>query len=297
MPGPTVVAVVVTYKPDRDDLFALLDALAGQVASTAIVDNGSGEDAVAMILGRARAGETLLPLDRNFGIAHAQNRGIEWARKQAADYVILFDQDSVPEPDMVAKLVASAQARRAAGEIVAAIGPTFVDERLGKSSVFSRTRLASDGAAPGSNLVEVDHVIASGCLMPVAALDIVGAMREDLFIDYVDIEWCLRARHHGLRSYGALDARMVHQFGSPMKVFGIPFSAHSPMRNYYLFRNSIWLWRQGWVPLRWKLERGGKLVLRLGFNLVFARPLGAQWRMIGRGLRHGLTGRMGRGHD
>ena len=44
----------------------------------------------------------------------------------------------------------------------------------------------------------------------------------------------------------------------------------------------------------WNLPR---LMLRLGFNALFARPHREQWRMMARGLADGVMGRMGRGHD
>jgi hypothetical protein len=39
------------------------------------------------------------------------------------------------------------------------------------------------------------------------------------------------------------------------------------------------------------------LLLRPGFNTVFARPRRQQWSMMIRGLADGLAGRMGKGHE
>ncbi len=37
--------------------------------------------------------------------------------------------------------------------------------------------------------VEADFLIASGCLTPIESFDAIGLLNDDMFIDYVDIEW------------------------------------------------------------------------------------------------------------
>jgi rhamnosyltransferase len=41
-------------------------------------------------------------------------------------------------------------------------------------------------------------------------LDVVGGMNDSLFIDYVDIEWCLRAKNLGYEILGCYRALMNH---------------------------------------------------------------------------------------
>ncbi len=290
---PRVLAIVVTYNPELSRLTSLLDSLIGQVDATIVVDNGSKSDVGAFLADRHLTAEHYVGLAFNQGIAAAHNCGIAFARERGFRYVILFDHDSVANPGMIGLLVQAAEARSARGELVAAIGPNLFDERLGRGTHFERARRAE----PEDGLVRVDHVISSGCLIPIAALDRVGDMRSELFIDYVDTEWCLRAGARGLHCYGSVHAKMSHEFGEPMYVFGHAFAAHTPMRHYYLFRNSIWLWRQKWVPIHWRCSAGLRTILRLGFSIVFAKPHMAQWKMMWRGLRDGIHGRQGMGHE
>ena len=37
-------------------------------------------------------------------------------------------------------------------------------------------------------------LISSGCLIPLSAIDTIGEMDEELFIDHVDTDWFLRAK-------------------------------------------------------------------------------------------------------
>lgn len=294
-----VFAVVISFRPDQDTLNLLLQSLMSQVDGVVVVDNGSSESALAWLAAfRSTIPFTVIPLHDNKGIAAAQNIGIEHARKQGADYVILFDHDSHPAPDMVAKLRAVAEAKAAAGVAVAAVGPRYLDERHDNPPPFIQVvglRLKRQPCTCGDSVVDVNYLIASGCLMPMRALDVVGNMQESLFIDYVDIEWGLRARSKGFFSFGACGARMAHDLGDePFEFFGNKFPHHSALRHYYHFRNAVWMYRQSWLPAHWKFADGWRLFLKYGFYTLFAKPRHQHWWMMTKGVWHGLTGRMGR---
>jgi rhamnosyltransferase len=120
-----------------------------------------------------------------------------------------MDDDSLPAPDMVPRLLAALAAHPQA----AAVGACHVDPRreTGRTpfSVVAGGRLRWLECSDLRQVWEVDHVIASGCLIPATALQAVGWMREDFFIDWVDTEWCLRARDRGYRIYGVCAALLV----------------------------------------------------------------------------------------
>ena len=48
-----------------------------------------------------------------------------------------------------------------------------------------------------------DYIISSGTLIHVDAFKAVGLMMEELFIDYVDLEWGLRAKKMGYHCFVA----------------------------------------------------------------------------------------------
>lgn len=285
--------MIVTYDPSLVRLEQVLRSITRDCELVVIVDNGSPPHVVEAIKGKIWENQILITLEHNLGIAAAQNIGMDVARRMGAYRVLLLDQDSVPSAGMVRTLASHLDILLFQGIKVAAIGPSLVDSRWD-----SRNRLKPHGRSSINNtLLEVDHVIASGALVPLAAIDAVGKMRDELFIDYVDIEWGLRALHTGYRSYLALDAEMDHQLGVPMQVFGRTISTHSPMRHYYMVRNSIWLLRQSWLQPKWRYVKMPKIALHLLINAVFAKPHREQRRMIAKGLRDGFLGRMGKGHE
>lgn len=297
MPAARVSAIIVTYQPDLDDLARLVAAVSPQVGRLIVVDNGSQADLQGWLLRQAPA-VRFMPLGANYGIARAQNAGIDAARTDGADYVLLLDQDSVPAPDMVSRLVEAAEAKRAGGIRVAAVGPRYEDARQMNPVPFIRVeglRLARRTCPSPAAVVEVDYLIASGCLIPMAALDVVGGMREDLFIDYVDIEWGLRAGREGYRSFGACAALMSHTLGDDPVYFRKRYiPVHSPLRHYYHFRNAVWLYRQPWPKANWKIVDGLRLVRKFVFYSLMTPPRLKHAGMMALGIAHGLTGRMGK---
>ncbi|MDP2025006.1 glycosyltransferase family 2 protein [Sulfuriferula sp.] len=291
---PSVVAVVVTYQPALEVLKQLLDALVPQVTSVVVVDNGSHSDLAAWNSERDTRVVELLRLGENRGIAAAQNAGIQWARNRGARFVLLMDQDSIPAPDMVEKLVSTISEQ----DSPATAGPRYLDERQDNPPPFIRVRglrLERCICSTKASVVPVDYLISSGCLIPMPVLDKVGGMRDDFFIDYVDIEWGLRARHYGFQSYGVCSAHMQHSLGDhPIKLFSKNIPLHSPLRHYYHFRNAVLLYKEPWVPLNWKLVDGWRLCLKYVFYSLFAKPRMAHWRMMTLGVWHGLIGRSGK---
>ena len=290
---PRIIAIVVTYQPVLAVLEQLLDALILQVDSVVMVDNGSHVDLQAWNNAHQTLHSIVLPLGDNKGIAAAHNAGIRFARESGAKFVLLMDQDSIPAPDMVERLVAAATDWPS----LAAAGPRYLDERRNNPPPFIRIRgltLDRRACAAADSIVHVDYLISSGCLIPMSVLNKIGDMRDDLFIDYVDIEWGLRARRHGLQSYGVCSAHMKHSLGDhPLKFFNVSIPLHSPLRHYYHFRNAVLLYKEPWVPLNWKLVDGWRLFLKYGFYSLFATPRIAHWQMMTLGVWHGLTGKSG----
>lgn len=297
-PQARVFAVIISFRPDLQRLLRQLEVLLPQVAGAALVDNGSPREIVDLFGPVSGVGVHVCLLDDNMGIAHAQNVGIEIARQQRATHVLLMDQDSVPAPDMVARLLSATFRLTALGRRVAAVGPRYVDEHQQNAQPFVRIRgLRTErcGCVDRDAIVEVDCLIASGALIPLVALQQVGGMREDLFIDYVDTEWSLRASRNGFQSFGVCNASMEHALGEVPRAFlGRKVPMHSPLRHYYQVRNAIRLCCERSLPLRWRAVFAYQALMRFVFHSLFATPRRQHLRMMTIGMAHGFANRLGR---
>ena len=296
-PAGRLQAVVVTFHPEPRTLESNLAELAAQTDGVIVVDNTPG-GALHLAETCARAGARLIANGDNLGIARAHNLGIRHARALGATHVLLMDQDSAPGPNMVAALWAAHDALTRQGRRVAAVGPRFMEEHRDDFPPFVRTcglRTVRCPCPRPDAVVAVDHLISSGCLIPLAVLDAVGGMAEAMFIDYVDIEWGLRARRLGFQCYGVCAARMRHRIGgTPLRFLRRRLTSHDALRHYYLVRNRVWMYRQPGPPLAWKVADGWRLALMYGVHSLCARPRRDHFRMMSLGLWHGLRGRLGR---
>lgn len=292
-------AVVVSYHPELAGLEQLVAAIAPQVDVVWVVDNGSPAPTCrALETLCARHGAELVLYGANRGIAAAHNEGLHRGLARGLDAVVLFDQDSVPAEDLVSRLVAASQTH--GGGRVAAAGPVWVDERSGRRGAFHRVRggrIVSVPADPAQAAQPVDFLISSGTLVWLAAVRAIGPMREDLFIDHVDTEWCLRAGHAGWQLLGVPGAVIRHALGDATRRVWLgrwrEVALHSPVRNYYEVRNTLLLLRAPGADANWWLAHGVRLLQLLVFYGLLVAPRWQRTHLMLRGLADGLRGRGG----
>lgn len=302
-PCTDVVPVVVTHNPDGPTLVASLRALLRQVRAVIVVDNGSIASSDGWMRELALDGSErvrVLALERNLGLGEAYNAGISIARELGAAFVLLMDQDSVPEPGMVAMLRGAYADLVNRGRRVAAVGACYRDSESANVSRFVRVvrfGLARIGCE-GDGFVRADFLISSGSLIAIATLDQVGTMDASLFIDHVDTEWCFRAQSEGFEVYGVCGAVMHHSLGDRRirlwwgRWRTIPF--HQPFRYYYMFRNSVLLWRRPYLPESWKRADRLRVLYFLLFYGAFSSNRIDNLRMMIKGLKDGYRGRTGK---
>ncbi len=247
---PVIHAIIITYNPDRDNVISLAAALEKQVNHTWIIDNGSSIDISQNF--ELISNASFVRLNENVGIAKAQNIAIEYGEKKGAEFFVFFDQDSVIGNDFVYGLYSS-YAHLNQSRKIAAVGPVFEDSRF--KFMYPQIKLNSIGIrkriVPKHNTgpLALSFIISSGMLTSVAVLNDIGNMNEDLFIDYVDTEWCLRAIKCGYEIFADTGVCMQHSIGdNNIKFLVWKLPVHSPMRRYYRMRNMYYLFKMKHVP-------------------------------------------------
>jgi rhamnosyltransferase len=240
MGGPTadtVVAVVVTLQPDVD-VVEHIETLVGRVLRIVVIDNGSGPEAASILDSISRLPSVeLIRNPVNSGIARALNQGVEAAIGLGAIWLLTLDQDAAPGPDIVGiagqTFETYPQPRR-----IAVIGSTSTGDLA----------LPTRSASRGRPWIETNAVITAGSFVSLPVLRHIGGFREDFFIDYVDIEFCLRARAKGYRIVVSPTPGMTHKIGQPtLRWIGpraVTPTNHPAARRYYITRNRFIVWRR-----------------------------------------------------
>lgn len=298
-----ISAVFVTYNPNIEMLHAAIQAVLDQVSTVFIVDNASSNfspDWFGQLEVQAKAKLHVLRQEKNLGIAAGHNIGIRQAIALGSKFVLLLDQDSQVESDMVIRLRSAYDELSEKGFLVAALGPQYRDAANGvlagfiQVGLFPVHRIHTDNP----NIIDADFLVSSGSLLPIAALEVVGLMDESLFIDGVDTEWCFRAKSKGFQIFGACGAVMTHTLGEQRReIFKRIISFHKPFRYYYMFRNSVLLYRRSYMPWRWKfadIARYFKMVIFFSWAAENRLKL---LRMMCLGIMDGLKGSSGKRND
>ena len=294
----SVAAIIVTYNPDYATFLCGLSKIAKQVDFIVIVDNASRDflswqlESFCKTLGIEIC---IITSQKNVGLGAGFNMGISKVRSLDFHYVILFDQDSIPQEGMI-KLLGQAYKELSETSIcVAAVGPRFLNQESGELSNFihfGKFSMQQVKCISQNGIVQADFLISSGSYISINALDAVGYMDEALFIDYVDTEWCLRARSKGWLVYGVCNAIMEHSLGERRRRFWLfrwyNIAQHSSFRYYYIFRNSLILSRRSYILPNW-----ARCMLihniKLAIYLVIASPNRFEnLKMLLRGVADGI---------
>lgn len=292
--GRNVWGCVVCFRTTAASLKSLLDVLEPQVGQILLIDNSP--EFSGRLPQLANSYITYLPMPANVGTAGAMNEAWRLAAEAGVEYMISFDYDSRPGPGLVDGLMASLAKLADAGVRVAAIGPRKIDPRTGRPlrlllPVTFFKRYASSDA---KHTVEVDHIISSGCLIGAEAFRDIGPYRPSLFLDYVDIEWCLRARAKGYAIVCDPSLSMLHVIGEQVvRVGRWSVWIHQPMRTGLLIRNHFLLWREPAVSAAWLLVDLRQVLLKIVVQLCAGPERRNRLRWIWRGLSDGLCGRGG----
>lgn len=286
LPSPTpsfVAGVIVLYHPD-EAVHEVVRLARPHLDLLYVVDNTPGGSALGAELAAA-AGTEQLSGGTNLGLGAAYNLALAAATQASYPWLLVLDQDSRLHKDY---LTVMAQRLGEATEdlaTVACAGPRYVHPR------------EPERYRPGPPVTDVESVISSGSLVGAAAAQAIGGFDPELFIDYVDVEFSLRARRAGYRVLEIGDQLMTHDMGAAavntiLGFYSRPSSNYPPLRHYYMTRNALLTGRSA-GDTRWRLQESlmrGKVTL---LSVVMEPTRGRIVRALAYGVADAVRGRTG----
>ncbi|HTV94717.1 MAG TPA: glycosyltransferase family 2 protein [Steroidobacteraceae bacterium] len=294
--GGEVCAILVSYHPDPE-LAVRVDAILAQAGALVIVDNGSGAQSEALLEGIAARSRVALIANRsNLGVARALNLGLQRAQELGFAWALLLDQDSVLHAGMLDTLI-EVRAGFPDPDRLAVLGAGFDD--VPERDAPARLAPGSAGCPRAERWEEVESVITSGSLLSLDTHAAIGPFREEFFIDYVDTEYCFRARSQGYRVIKTRDALMGHAIGAPSRHEWLGIAKwttnHSPDRRYYIARNDTVMLREygRYAYGSWALKSLGRRIRTCKRILLYERMKGRKVAAVAAGWWDGVRGRLG----
>ena len=289
----SIFSIIVIYKTDLDD-FKIKYASHQNNFSNIILVNNSPE--IPLDLFKSPK-VTIINNPGNVGLAVALNIGILEAKKQGAKMVALFDQDTLLADDFSQNMITRINAHQKSKKY-ALFSPVYfnhVTNNHGSIINFKPLRLIRSKPDKQKTFSHPQYVITSGSFIPITVLDDVGLMREELFIDFIDIEWCLRARIKGYEIISFHQVEVFHHLGdSSVCVMGTNYPIHSPLRMYYYFRNAIYLYRLPEIDWNWRFVDATRNLFRFIFFMLFVKNRLTYFKYITKGYYHGFIKKMGK---
>ena len=235
---PLVTVIVVTLN-NLNLLRNCLRSLFAQdygAIEIVVVDNGSEED-VGSMLAEEFPEVRMVRLDKNYGFAGGNNRGIETAQGK---YIALINNDAVAAPQWISSLVATAESDPEIGAVASIVidgnRPEVLDSCGVGIALDGMSRQAMRGM-PVPNLAEPEEVLlfsGCACLLRMEALNEVGLFDEDFFAYCEDTDLGLRLRRAGWKIVVAPGAYAHHYYSMTGGKFSL-------QKIYWVERNHLWV--------------------------------------------------------
>lgn len=195
-------------------------------------------DKLYVIDNSSKSNENLLPNNKkiqyifnneNVGIAKALNIACQRAIKDGYDFLLTMDQDSKFLEKDIIKLF----------EFV----NNYNWQNVGIISPYHN--ILTKNVKSNEDIEHPLEVMTSGNLLNLAVYQKVEKFNEDLFIDCVDTFMCLNLKKNNYDIIRLNNVFLEHHLGNSeiKNIFGkkIILSNHSPLRRYYIMRNTLYV--------------------------------------------------------
>jgi rhamnosyltransferase len=255
--------IVVLYYPNSENLSNLISNLNSE-CNIIIVDNTPEVCLKNSFL--LNNNVHYFAFNFNKGIACAQNFAISHIASyhSGIQFLLFLDQDSIINNNFLDIMYNEYLRLNNINPLISIVAPILID--IETNEYFPKCKQNYNDT---SDYYCTDIVISSGLFTNISLFSKVGFFKEDFFIDYVDFEWCWRAKTYNYICVVTKNVQLLHKVGiSRFSFLKHRFILSPPLRYFYQNRNFIKLLKLNYVPLSWKFKNLIKKVF-----LLFYVPL------------------------
>lgn len=296
-----VVIIILHYKQKNltADCLESISKLSIPVGFTAlsIIVNNNPDDDLSDLINKYR-NCVFVAAGKNLGYVGGNNFGIKKALERSANYILLLNNDTIVDKQMLKHLLETAESEEEIGivgpKIYFASGREYHYARY-KKSERGRVIWFAGGIIDWANIASshrgVDEVdrgqydkteetdFVSGCCMLIKrqVVDEIGILDEKYFLYLEDNDYCRRAKQAGFRIYFEPKAFLHHVNAASSEVGG-------DLQDYYISRNRMFF------GMKFASSRTKLSLIKESFKLLF---FGRVWQKIG--IRDYYLGKCGKG--
>jgi rhamnosyltransferase len=224
-----IAACVILYNPDQSVEQNILSYI-NFVGKVYVIDNTETKDERN---GFSLGNESKLAFiqdGKNEGIAKRLNEACTLAKHQGFEYLLTMDQDSYFDESSIGHYFQCIEKFDKRKE-VSVFGVNYENQNQKESCDF----------------IKVNFLITSGSIINLNSYKQIGEFDENLFIDFVDTEYCFKSIKKGYTIIKFPGIFMRHEIGTVSQQRSFknlktsPRSIHSVLRLYYMTRNLFYL--------------------------------------------------------
>ena len=216
---PNVFAVILTFNhyDDTRECLASLRKIDYETLSVLVVDNGSSDGTPERVTADFPNVE-VIETGKNLGVPWGYNVGFSHALRSGAEYVLMLNNDTVVDPEMLGHLLDAAQSDPDAGILVPKIlyydDPDIIWSAGGRHRVLPPAHVIV-GQDQSSDMFEkpfyLEYALSCGLLIHRRAFEKAGLFDPGYFFFFDDWDFSHRVRAHGLHITFVPEARMWHK--------------------------------------------------------------------------------------
>jgi len=224
-----IYGVVLLYNPEETIIDNIMSYI-NYVEKLYIVDNSEKKNAKLINAIQSLSPKCIyIDNNGNQGVAHALNIGAKLAIKNGADWLLTMDQDSSFTQNSFVKLI------------------DWIEHNdIYDVGIVSPLHFESQVSLLDTNKNYI--TMTSGNLVNLIIYNKVGDFLEELFIDSIDTEYCLRLKKFNYKIQRVLSVVLNHNLGD-IKYYNfgnkkITYTNHNYLRRYYMMRNRMYIWKK-----------------------------------------------------
>jgi len=287
-----ICAVIVSHSP-REEFLLNIKSTEAQVDKVVVVNNGSREVNLDLLKDAdLEKNIHLINNSDNLGQGKALNQAVDWILSQGYEWILLLDQNSIPDSSMIDELIKAYKSCPYRGK-VRMIGSNCTYRNIEEIKYRKECQKKSH--------FERDVVMMSGTLLSSSAYKEIGPFREEFFVDSTDADYCLRLRAKGFRIIVACKAQMTHSVGEDASIKNflgkkILVTNHNHIRCYYMERNGLILVKEYFFrEPYWALRRIiWYFLIKPGLVTLFEKDKMRKLKSMMRGVIHAFANKTGK---